>query len=92
MNLLWDPKKPVDFNAEVNYACAGFSDKNDTYFEHDKDLEYFSVPCQDDGFFKTPVEWFKCLKGTSNIISLWIKKQYESFYESIISVNVFIHF
>ena len=63
LNLLWDPKKPVDFNSEVNYACAGFSERNDTFFEHDRDLEFFSVPCQDDGFFKPPDEWFKCLKG-----------------------------
>ena len=73
LNLLWDPKKPVDFNSEVNYACAGFSDQNDTFFEHDKDLEFFSVPCQDDGFFKPPDEWFKCLKGIHKKCCLGLK-------------------
>ena len=66
LNLLWDPTKPVDFNTDVTYSCTGFSIKNDTFFEHDKDLEFVSVQCQDDGYFKVPEEWFKCVKGIAN--------------------------
>ena len=63
LNLLWDPIKPVEFNEYVNYSCAGFSEKYETFFEHDRDLQYFSIKCQDDGYFEIPDEWFRCVKG-----------------------------
>ena len=63
LNLLWDPIKPVEFNEYVNYSCAGFSKTQETFFEHDRDLQYFSIKCQDDGFFEIPDEWFRCVKG-----------------------------
>ena len=66
LNLLWDPKQPVDFNTDVKYSCAGFSTENDTFFEHDRDLEFVSIQCQDDGYFKVPDQWFKCAKGVTN--------------------------
>ena len=72
LNLLWDPIKPVEFNEYVNYSCAGFSEKYETFFEHDRDLQYFSIKCQDDGYFEIPDEWFRCVKGTivSGYVSL----------------------
>ena len=63
LNLLWDPQKPVDFGSTVSYSCAGFSLRNDTFFEHDRDLEYFSIECRKDGYFNTPEKWPKCIKG-----------------------------
>ena len=68
LNILWDPIKPVEFNEYVNYSCAGFSEKYETFFEHDKDLQYFSIKCQDDGYFEIPDQWFRCVKGIKLLI------------------------
>ena len=82
LKLLWDPTKPVDFNANISYSCNGFSDQNNTFFEHDRNLDSFSIQCQDDGYFRVPEKWFRCVTGISYIHGQ-CKKKIEKIYQNL---------
>ena len=59
--------------------------ENDTFFEHDRDLEFVSIQCQDDGYFKVPDEWFKCVKG----MIIYFIIQFQVLQNKIIDIKPF---
>ena len=59
MKPTWDGVTPYEFYTNATYVC----DSDEVFFEHDRNLESFSVMCTDSGRWSLPREWPRCVES-----------------------------
>lgn len=81
LKLDWDGS-PVAFGSTVRFEC----EHSGLYFNNDREQEYISLECLENGYFRHPYSWPKCVESKKNKTPILLSLQSLK-YANVVEMN-----